>query len=703
MLRRICARLLVLSVVWLVPHGILDAAEPEATPAESERPTSDDESETRPTAAGTTSMTQAIQGESGIAIQTMCTNCNSADLTVGSFSNEFIEMTCDDVPVPPGLAQIYLLSVIPPTVIDNIEVEKGAGRAEAGGGAVGGTIELSRAPIEEGLKLDAVVDSGEFGWTGARADVSGKNGWFGFSLISSWAESDIVDADHDSNPEMAAIDRSTVEARAEFDLGRRQELRVGAANYDESQLGGRGNYDFIMSTPQQPLWNLENVDLERRQYDAVYDAAFRDGSTLMAGVSHSERSSDIKETLFRSLDSDPFFLGTYFIDEERLTADARFTRPLGNRVILRLGISGERTEYGIVDVRFNQDRGLPANTVQTEALREEGIWAEGEFFLGGGVNLFAGVRRADYEYVDSEYRDAWLAYALPQGNAWLPRLSMVWKPIAALNLRLSAGEGLRQPPPAYEEVCCGRRYRGNRGIRMEESRVYGLEATYQPIPEFKLKGSAFLSQFDDLLIKMAVQSSQYRPGYQNVNVPRARYESFAVEAEIDPVVWMTVKTSASWTDASNRTPGNEIPALIDVLGSGPTERIFVSERIPYVPERAGSVILQFRPSAGKLTIDASAQYTGTMLIQQFDAQTIDELGLDTVRFAEVPSFWITNLRLTGALPRGMQIFAGVDNLGDYVQPDLAWPSTDYTWGPLRGRYYYGGMSFHLGNGGMPHF
>ena len=36
-----------------------------------------------PPAAGTTSVTQNLQGNSGIAIQTMCTNCNSADLTVG--------------------------------------------------------------------------------------------------------------------------------------------------------------------------------------------------------------------------------------------------------------------------------------------------------------------------------------------------------------------------------------------------------------------------------------------------------------------------------------------------------------------------------------------------------------------------------------------------------------------------------------------
>ncbi|NJN64329.1 MAG: TonB-dependent receptor plug domain-containing protein, partial [Acidobacteria bacterium] len=66
-------------------------------------------------------------------MQTMCTNCNSADLSLGGLGNEHIAMTCDGIPVPAGLAQIYLLSVMPPTVIDNVDVEKGAGSAPSGG------------------------------------------------------------------------------------------------------------------------------------------------------------------------------------------------------------------------------------------------------------------------------------------------------------------------------------------------------------------------------------------------------------------------------------------------------------------------------------------------------------------------------------------------------------------------------------------
>ena len=71
------------------------------------------------------SLTQTIQeGGGAISVQTMCTNCNSADLTLGSFGNEFVAVTCDGLPVSPGLPQIYLLSVVPSWPSEHFTVEQ---------------------------------------------------------------------------------------------------------------------------------------------------------------------------------------------------------------------------------------------------------------------------------------------------------------------------------------------------------------------------------------------------------------------------------------------------------------------------------------------------------------------------------------------------------------------------------------------------
>jgi hypothetical protein len=107
------------------------------------------------------------------------------------------------------------------------------------------------------------------------------------------------------------------------------------------------------------------------------------------------------------------------------------------------------------------------------------------------------------------------------------------------------------------------------------------------------------------------------------------------------------------------------------------------------------VSAQFLWSAPSLIFDLSWQRSGSMTIQQWDPAQFDPLtGGDSLSFTETPDFSVYNARLTQLLPGGIQLFLGVDNIGDYVQDDIASPNSDYTWGPLRGRYYYLGTTFN---------
>lgn len=645
--------------------------------------------ENEPEPAGVTNVTQTVQGESNISIQAMCTNCNSADLAVGSFGNEFIHMTCDGLPVPPGLAQIYLLSVVPPTTIDNVAVEKGAGRAQLSAGAIGGEIEIRRRPFVEGWTLNAGLDHGESGWNGSRLDFSGRKGWFGASVVGSTTQTDSIDEDGDGNPEVGAIDRQTLEGRFDFELGRRQNLRLGVHDYEESQNDARAAYDFISTLIEgTPRWNLEAVELERDQQDAVYETRFRDGGSLTASLLHARRKTSIEETVL-------IFVGTYLpsydIAETNRHAALTWVKPLSTGAMLRAGWSQTEGDFDITD--YTALSGIPVD--DREQLTERGLWVEGEFNLTSDVNFFAGLRWVDFDYVDTEDNPAWLVHPLPQDNKVLPRLALNWKPSDPLNLRFSAGVGLRQPPAAFEEVCCGRRYRGNRGIRMEESKILGFEANWQPRSgTYDVGLSVFRTWFDDRIVKMVTQSFQYRPNYQNVNVPSAQLANLSLDGSYTPTSWFNMRASATWTDAQNRTAGGEIPALIDFF-STPLEVSYFSEELPYVPSSVASVSAQFLWSAPSLIFDLSWQRSGSMTIQQWDPAQFDPLtGGDSLSFTETPDFSVYNARLTQLLPGGIQLFLGVDNIGDYVQDDIASPNSDYTWGPLRGRYYYLGTTFN---------
>src|SRR5258706_6551505 len=100
--------------------------------------------------------------DDGVVVQTVCTNCNNADLSLGGLGNDYVPITCDGLPATTGLAQIYLLSVIPATMIDRVAVERGACDASQEAAAVGGGITIERNAPKRGVQVNASADAGAF-------------------------------------------------------------------------------------------------------------------------------------------------------------------------------------------------------------------------------------------------------------------------------------------------------------------------------------------------------------------------------------------------------------------------------------------------------------------------------------------------------------------------------------------------------------
>jgi outer membrane receptor for ferrienterochelin and colicin len=671
-----------------------------------------------PPAANVTSVTQAIPADAGISVQTLCTNCNNADLSVGGLGNEHVSVVCDGVPVPSGLGQIYLLSVMPPTMIDKVAVSKGAGEAKLQGGAVGGGIEIERRPPQANLLVNASADSGDYGWNATRLDLSGKSGPVGGYFVVSSSESDSVDEDGDGFANLPSFDRYTLDGGLRFEPGENHRFRVGATRYDEDQLDGPAAVDFTQvgfPFPQFQFngYNREDVQLRRDQVESVYEWDAGNGATLSILGAWADREQDVQETETVEATCQNFYTGaqqrlcpSYFIDEAGGHAAATWSQPIGQQARVRAGTSWEDSEFEVIDVRYNQIQfeSLGQQGVEfdkyfelKEDVTERGLWAEGETGLGSRFDLSVGLRWVSYDYGDNEAEryeathdpdEEWLAYALPEGDKLIPRAAVTWKPTDEMNLRLSAGLGYRAPAPAFDQVCCGRRYRGNRGLQVEESTSVGLEATFQPAPRYRVGGALFFTDFDDLILNMATQSEAYQHVYQNVNVTQARKISATVEGRVQAPAWMSTKLSFTWVDSENRDDTGLIVALID-QGSGPVVREFHYAGIPYSVEYRGAAGLDFRVP-GAVNLSVNTQYTGPTPIQSFLFTDVAE------DLTEVEDFWVVNFAVSKAFTAGMSVYAGVDNVFDYFQSDLGDPAYDYNWGPLRGRYVYGGVGLRYG-------
>lgn len=654
-----------------------------------------------------TSLTDSLQGESGVAIQTMCTNCNSADLSLGGLNNEYVSLTCDGIPVPPGLAQIYLLSVMPPSAIFKVSVDRGASLANLEGAGIGGSIQIQRVEPKEGIDGDVAIDVGSDGWRSSRGWVSGRRGWLGGFLIASSGTSNKIDANNDGNPDDPAFRRKTLEGGFDLKLGRHHRLRLTASTYGETQRDNQGGYFYDFSDTERTthVYELEDVDFQRKQYDARYRGLFENGSQLTVTLMTAKRNENIRET-----NGGPMFpkLPTYYIEDERTQGAVSYKLPLGVNGSLEFGAGFMNQKYGIVDVMYNflqlTDHGMPpeeawilAQTLyQHEKMSERGLWAQGEWALGPTLTLTGGLRQVKYEYTDEETRPLWNRQPLPEGNKLLPRIGLQYKPRPEITLRASLGSGYRQPGGSYEEVCCGRRYRGNRGIEMETGQAVLLEGVFQPNPATQLSLGLNITNFDDMVIKLNTLPYYFRSTIQNVNVPKARLASLSLEGKTKLSQRLSFKGSFTLLKADNRSPGDKIPALIDFFGV-PTWVNFRSADLPYFFERQG--VLGFDLLLGRgASLSVSGQYKGPMTIERMSADP-SEYNPDTYAqatfFEKTEPFWVVNTRGSIPLTKEITFYFGVDNITDYIQADRGNPQTDYTWGPLRGRYLYGGVSFKL--------
>jgi outer membrane receptor for ferrienterochelin and colicins len=716
------------------------------------------------------SLTSSLSADSGVAVQTLCTNCNNADLSISGMGNEHVEVVCDGIPVPSGLAQIYLLSVIPPTTIDKVAVRKGAGDPGYLGAAVGGGIEVERAAPADGFRVNASADTGSYGWDGLRLDAAGLSGWLGDAVVGSWSKSDKIDANQDGSADLPESDRSTIEGGFDLRPAEAHRIRFGASRYDEEQLDGpaaayvynnrtcEGIDEVIFGQPCTEEagvdYNREDVQLRRDQVDLRYDVTIVEGTKLAATGTYGRRDQDIQETSFPVSQTlnlmseedlqelfDTFGLteedlenlglpinetavdsarhDAYFIDDDSFHGSVSLEQSLGQQATLRAGYSRTGSRFEVIDVRLNEMRAAiqgvsyPLDTKLAENVVETGYFVEADMAVGPGVELSAGVRYVIFEHDDNEdeisamlngQRDAWLDVAPPEGGRWLPRAALAWKVKDAWQIRLSAGAGYRAPAPAFDKVCCGRQYRGNRGVALEQSRSLGIEATWQPEPRFKIGASAFVTDFDDLILNIATQSDQFTHTYQNVNLADARNRSLAVEARVQEPSWLTTSVSYTWLDPQNNTPNGEIHALLD-FGGTPIPVTFSYDGVPYSTKARGALGLDFRAPGG-FTFSFTTQYTGPTLIQSFRA---DGVAPD---LSETDAFFVTNFRTMKEFRNGLSLYFGVDNLLDYVQADgcdladstanpalvgcLGDPRFDYNWGPLRGRYSYAGVGYTIG-------
>lgn len=634
------------------------------------------ESETSSAGTEESSIADILEGSSGVRVATMCTNCNVANVTMDGQSGTRVQVLSDGLPVVGGLGAIYLLSVCPQEAIASTEVIRGAGTVVTGSEAAVGAVALkTRDPgIRKDSILSAAIDFGSLSWNSQKVLGSGRKGRWGGTFALTRSDTDGSDPNGDGYFELGAAKRTTYGGTGTVEFAKGSYLRLDAVGYDEQQRDNKGG------PITQSTFHRENVDIRRNEAGLGFHVTLPDRSKLMLSGRWTDRNQDTD-------DDDAGVTQPYMnVDETDTVAAVIYERTIADRHLLTAG-----SDYTDTQVSGLSWKGpLAAPLTSDDHVRHLGVSTQIELTLPQRFDLIVGVRWDEFRMNGTQSGSLFPPSLLPPTYErvqarFQPRIRLAWKAADFLSMSLAAGDALIAPPPVFERVCCGATVLPNNFVLPESSRNYLLDIDMVPERWLKIRTSFFRNEYTEYLQKFAAFSINWVPSFGNVN-----YSEFALqgaEIAVDFRFLERLSFGAQWTGLQVKSDGPiTVYALGDVLTTLPDGKII------NVPDRQASAFVRWDDPKAGWHATLQAQFTGSLLTQLLPATA----GFGVVNeYWQTPSFWTYNARLEKRVWKWISVFGGVDNIGNYVQTNLADARYEYNWGPLRGRYYYAGAKFEM--------
>ncbi len=680
-----------LAVALLLATGAALAAGEEAPlpgeagppPAEEARPAAPADTGTIAVEGASQDVTGALQGQEGVHIQTMCTHCNSANIQVGGLSQDLVPVLWDGTPLLGGLAVSYVLQMLPGDTVTEAHVTKGPGEAWEPGPAAGGVIELTRARPDELPCWEFSGEAGSFGRRAGMVRVSGRVfDWLSGTVTLGREYADAVDSDGDTWVDVGEMERNLADALFRMTFGRDHVVNVGASWIEDDTTRGRGGFDVVgyLFGPDagKPQWTREDTFVDRRAFRAGWEWMLPSGGTFTLRALDATRHQSVHSQYSRLDLFGPAFqrlVERYRIRERQDWGQARLRLPIGTSLRLDAGV--EAIHERVTAQGIEPGTGTVLDEA-TDYYKTWSGWAEIGWTPSPKWDLQLGVRRDDDELFGAET---------------LPRATIRWFPAHGWTVRVFGGKTFRPPKPIFSAVCCGQRYQRNVNVRAEVGTTWGIETTWQPSPEWKAAVYASRTDFDDHIVKLVGWSQLYIQTYALANVRDARAETLEFTLRWKPVETLTIDGSLGWLSFFDRGNG-PVRVLVYPPSMGTLATVEVPmDRVPYRPVRTGSLGVSWTAAPG-VSFSAQANYTGGMLIQQFErnASSFGNILLPGMRWT--PGFWLVSVSGDFRLLPNVNLAAGIDNLTDRIQDDLGDPTTDYNWGPLTGRTFFLALRFH---------
>ncbi|MRT92348.1 TonB-dependent receptor [Ancylomarina sp. 16SWW S1-10-2] len=667
------------------------------------------------TAAST--MAEGLMFSPGLRVENDCNNCGFSQVRMNGLEGPYTQILINSRPIFSGLAGVYGLEQIPPSMIQRIEVVRGGGSALFGGNAIAGTINIiTKDPVNNSFKIGTKYSSVGTGVSASDEPAGDISVDFNGSIVSDDNNSGIFlfgmkrnkkawDANNDGFSDIVELKNLSVGFNAFHRLSDLSKLSMEYHVVDEYRRGGDQ-----LDLPAHMALIAEQVEHDINSGSISLDQFFSteriNKLSVYASAQHIDRDSYYGAATLKDdngIDlAEPIYDNSAYGATEDLAISAgaqlfshsdKFIFAPADITLGFENVYNKLKDKNLAYIDYTTNSLVPTSIIANQSSNTLGAYAQSKWDLGFATFLLGA--RVDSYKIKNSVEDSEIS-----NTVVVPRANILFKLDDAMQLRLSYAKGYRAPQIFDEdlhiEASAARRviHKLAEDLKEESSNSYtvsyDVDKSFGKIQSYLLV-EGFYTDLDDSFVNEYSDIDEdgnlvaYRTNSDGATVKGVNLEfKIAPSYKLDFQMGMTLQSS----EYKKKFDQGDLTTI-------------ETDKMLRTPNQYGYFSMNWKP-LHEFTASLSGSYTGSMDMIHFGVEK-DANGVATGdQLVKSDEFMDMGVNLAYHFDLGgdvkLEFNLGMKNIFNSFQDDFdegAYRDASWVYGPLNPRTIYFGIK--LGN------
>ena len=664
-----------------------------------------------------TTMADGLVFSPGLRVENDCNNCGFSQVRMNGLQGPYTQILINSRPIFSGLAGVYGLEHIPPSMIQRVEVVRGGGSALFGGNAIAGTINIiTKDPVSNSFKIGTKYSSVGIGVNGSDKPAGDIVVDFNGSIVSEDNKSGVFifgmkrnknawDANNDGFSDIVKLKNLSAGFNAFHRLSDLSKLSMEYHVIDEFRRGG----DQLSLTPHMSYIAEQvkhNINSGSITLDQFFSKERVSKLSVYASAQHIDRESyygaaKLKDAKGIDLKKPVYDNSAYgATDDFAISAGVQFFSHSENLLFapadITLGIENVYNKLKDKKLAY-EDREknviVPTTIIANQSSNTLGAYAQSKWDLGF-ASFLLGARMDSYKIKNIE------EHSEINNTVISPRANVLFKLQDAMQLRLSYASGYRAPQIFDEdlhiEASAARRVVHELSENLKEETSNSYTVSYDVDKSFGKVQTYFLAEgfYTDLKNSFV---NEYTDKNNDGNLVSKRKNS---KGAIVKGVNLEFKIAPSYKLDFQMGMTLQTSKYKEKLEQGDLSKI-KTDKMLRTPDHYGYFAMNWKP-LHEFTATLSGNYTGSMdmihfgVIKNENGLPQKDLLVKSGEFMDMGINFAYHFDLGGNVK--LEFDCGMKNIFNSFQDDFdrgAFRDASWVYGPLNPRTIYFGIK--LGN------